>query len=141
MPFVVTVDVSGNTSVTARFQESDLRESFICTKFKIQWSTTEDFSIIHGERELLDVKDKECCIGNLNHGQKYYFRAAAGNIKGYSRFRPTTPAYLTPSSQYYFLIHIYYLLKMYAHYDDFQVGETWTVERVDLRDDWSSSTV
>ncbi|XP_011499425.1 PREDICTED: uncharacterized protein LOC105363435 [Ceratosolen solmsi marchali] len=98
MPFLVTVDVIGTTSVTARFQESEAQESPICTKFKIQWSFKEDFGTICGERELLDMKQKECRIDGLLQGHKYYFRAAAGNLKGYSRFRPATPAYLTPSS-------------------------------------------
>ena len=98
MPFLVTIDVTGTTCVTARFQESDAQESPICTKFKIQWSLKEDFGLVCGERELLDMKQKECRIEGLAQGHKYYFRAAAGNLKGYSRFRPTTPSFLTPSS-------------------------------------------
>jgi hypothetical protein len=107
MPYLVTIDVTGTTSATARFQESEAQESSICTKFKIQWSFKEDFGTICGERELLDMKQKECCIDGLLQGHKYYFRAAAGNLKGYSRFRPTTPAYLTPSSQY--IIFLFYI--------------------------------
>ncbi|XP_017888104.1 uncharacterized protein LOC108629762 isoform X1 [Ceratina calcarata] len=98
MPFLVAVDVTGTNSVTMRFQEPDSHDSPICTKFKVQWSTKEDFSAICGEREVLDMKQRECRIDDLIQGQKYYFRAAAGNLKGYSRFRNSTPAHVTPSS-------------------------------------------
>ena len=99
MPYLVAVDVTSTTSVTTKFQESDLHDSPICTKFKVQWSVKDDFSIICGEREVLDMKQRECRIDGLVQGQRYYFRAAAGNLKGYSRFRPSTPAYITPSSK------------------------------------------
>jgi len=99
MPFLVAVDVTGTTSVTVRFQEPDSHDSPICTKFKVQWSLHDDFSIICGEKEVLDMKQRECRIENLTQGQKYHFRAAAGNLKGYSRFRNSTPAHVTPSSK------------------------------------------
>ncbi|KAL0130197.1 hypothetical protein PUN28_002051 [Cardiocondyla obscurior] len=98
MPFLVAVDVTGTTSVAIRFQEPDSHDSSICTKFKVQWSLHEDFSIICGEREVLDMKQRECRIEGLTQGQRYHFRAAAGNLKGYSRFRSSTPAHVTPSS-------------------------------------------
>ncbi|XP_076183921.1 ankyrin repeat and fibronectin type III domain containing protein wide awake isoform X1 [Ptiloglossa arizonensis] len=98
MPFLVAVDVTGTHSVTVRFQEPDSHDSPICTKFKVQWSVKEDFSVICGEREVLDMKQRECRVDDLIQGQKYHFRAAAGNLKGYSRFRNSTPAHVTPSS-------------------------------------------
>ncbi|XP_076233710.1 ankyrin repeat and fibronectin type III domain containing protein wide awake isoform X2 [Calliopsis andreniformis] len=98
MPFLVAVDVTGTNSVTVRFQEPDSHDSPICTKFKVQWSVKEDFSVICGEREVLDMKQRECRIDDLIQGQKYHFRAAAGNLKGYSRFRNSSPAHVTPSS-------------------------------------------
>ncbi|XP_029672351.1 uncharacterized protein LOC115240991 isoform X1 [Formica exsecta] len=98
MPFLVAIDVTGTTSVTIKFQEPDSHDSPICTKFKVQWSLHDDFSVICDEREVLDMKQRECRIEDLTQGQKYYFRAAAGNLKGYSRFRNSTPAHVTPSS-------------------------------------------
>ncbi|XP_076649906.1 ankyrin repeat and fibronectin type III domain containing protein wide awake isoform X2 [Halictus rubicundus] len=98
MPFLVAVDVTGTNSVTVRFQEPDSHDSPICTKFKVQWSIKEDFSVICGDREVLDMKQRECRVDDLIQGQKYYFRAAAGNLKGYSRFRHSTPCHVTPSS-------------------------------------------
>lgn len=99
MPFLVAVDVTATTSVTVRFQEPDSHDSPICTKFKVQWSLHDDFSVICGEKEVLDMKQRECRIDCLTQGQKYHFRAAAGNLKGYSRFRNSTPAHVTPSSK------------------------------------------
>lgn len=99
MPFLVAVDVTGTTSITVRFQEPDSHDSPICTKFKVQWSLHDDFSVICGEREVLDMKQRECRIEGLTQGQRYHFRAAAGNLKGYSRFRNSTPAHVTPSSK------------------------------------------
>ncbi|XP_018342286.1 PREDICTED: uncharacterized protein LOC108748561 isoform X2 [Trachymyrmex septentrionalis] len=96
--FLIAIDVTGTTSVTVRFQEPDSHDSPICTKFKVQWSLHDDFSVICGEREVLNMKQKECRIEDLTQGQKYHFRAAAGNLKGYSRFRNSTPSNVTPSS-------------------------------------------
>ncbi|XP_076292483.1 ankyrin repeat and fibronectin type III domain containing protein wide awake isoform X1 [Lasioglossum baleicum] len=98
MPFLVAVDVTGTNSVTVRFQEPDSHDSSICTKFKVQWSIKEDFSVICGDREVLDMKQRECRVEDLIQGQKYYFRAAAGNLKGFSRFRHSTPSHVTPST-------------------------------------------
>ncbi|KAG5309279.1 ANKF1 protein, partial [Pseudoatta argentina] len=96
--FLITIDVTGTTSVTVRFQEPDSHDSSICTKFKVQWSLHDDFSVICGEREVLNMKQKEYWIENLTQGQKYHFRAAAGNLKGYSKFRNSTPSHVTLSS-------------------------------------------
>lgn len=100
IPLLVMTEVTDTTTINARFQESDLHDSSICTKFKIQWSPTEDFSVICGEREVLDVKQRECRVDGLTQGQRYFFQAASGNLKGYSRFRESTPGYVTPSSRF-----------------------------------------
>lgn len=119
MPFLVAVDVTGTNSVTVRFQEPDSHDSPICTKFKVQWSVKEDFSVICGEREVLDMKQRECRIDDLVQGQKYHFRAAAGNLKGYSRFRNSTPAHVTPSSTiiFHFLGILFRNLALVENYE------------------------
>ncbi|XP_046988010.1 ankyrin repeat and fibronectin type-III domain-containing protein 1 isoform X1 [Schistocerca americana] len=98
IPFLVAVDVTGTNSVTVRFQEPEQQDSAICTKFKVQWSCSEDFSPLAGEREILDMKQLECHIGDLTQGCRYYFRVACGNLKGYGNFRLSTPASVVPSS-------------------------------------------
>lgn len=110
LTFLIGVDVIATKSIVIRFQEAETLESFVCTKFKVQWSIKEDFSIITGEREVLDMKQRECRIDGLVQGQRYYLRACAGNLKGYSRFVPTSPACVTPSSKYIDItsnIHMY----------------------------------
>ncbi|XP_034944603.1 uncharacterized protein wake isoform X2 [Chelonus insularis] len=94
---VVNADVIGVNSVNIRFQINEKSEP-ICTKLKVQWSTKEDFSLMSGEKEISDIKQKEYCIDGLMQGQKYFFRVCLGNSKGYNRFISSVPSYLTPSS-------------------------------------------
>ncbi|XP_023708239.1 ankyrin repeat and fibronectin type-III domain-containing protein 1 isoform X3 [Cryptotermes secundus] len=98
VPFLVAVDVTGTNSVTVRFQEPEQQDSAICTKFKVQWSSNEDFSPLAGEREILDMKHLECNISDLTQGCRYYFRVACGNLKGYGNYRLSSPASVVPSS-------------------------------------------
>ncbi|XP_011300773.1 uncharacterized protein wake isoform X2 [Fopius arisanus] len=97
-PFMASIDVIGTKSVSIRFQETETQDSYVCSKFRVQWSTKEDFSIIIGEREVFDMKQRECRIDGLIQGQRYYFRACAGNLKGYSRFIISSPCSVIPSS-------------------------------------------
>lgn len=98
VPFLVAVDVTGTSSVNVRFQEPEQHDSAICTKFKVQWSCSENFCPLAGEREVLDMKLMECHVGDLIQGQRYYFRVACGNLKGYGKFRQSTPSSVIPSS-------------------------------------------
>ncbi|GLH16798.1 Ankyrin repeat and fibronectin type-III domain-containing protein 1 [Gryllus bimaculatus] len=43
------------------------------------------------------MKHMECHIGDLIQGQRYYFRVACGNLKGYGKFRQSTPKSVIPS--------------------------------------------
>ncbi|XP_053593619.1 uncharacterized protein LOC103569726 isoform X1 [Microplitis demolitor] len=98
IPRLVNLEVSGVNSVNIRFEESSKEPSFVCTKFKVQWSTKENFSVITGEVEVFDIKERECRINELAQGQKYFFRICLGNLKGYSKFVPSFPAYAITSS-------------------------------------------
>ncbi|XP_063981547.1 uncharacterized protein Wake isoform X2 [Diachasmimorpha longicaudata] len=98
VPFMASIDVIETKSVSVRFQETEIHDSYVCTKFKVQWSTKEDFSIVNGEREVFDMKQRECRIDGLIQGQRYYFRVCAGNLKGYSRFIISSPSSVIPSS-------------------------------------------
>ncbi|KAK7862491.1 hypothetical protein R5R35_005917 [Gryllus longicercus] len=99
VPFLVAVDVTGTNSVNVRFQEPEQQDSAICTKFKVQWSCSEALSPLAGEREILDMKHMECHIGDLIQGQRYYFRVACDNLKGYGKFRQSTLTSVIPSSR------------------------------------------
>nr|CAD7431543.1 unnamed protein product [Timema monikensis] len=98
VPFLVAVDVTGTNSVTVRFQEPEQQDSAICTKFKVQWSLNDNFSPLAGEKEILDMKHLEYQVTDLQQGHRYFFRVAAGNLKGYGQFRPSTPTSVMPSS-------------------------------------------
>ncbi|KAK3930258.1 Ankyrin repeat and fibronectin type-III domain-containing protein 1 [Frankliniella fusca] len=97
-PFLVAVDVTGTNTVTVRFQEPETLDSHICTKFKVEWSCFPDFNHLAGEREVLDLTYSECHISDLVQGQRYYFRVACGNLKGYSNYVPSSPPSVVPSS-------------------------------------------
>lgn len=96
----INISVIGSKSVNLVFHEAETSESYACTKFKIQWSFKDDFSIIVGEKHILNMKQKECRIDGLIQGQKYFFRACTGNLKGYSRFVLSSPPYVIPSCEY-----------------------------------------
>ncbi|XP_063915900.1 ankyrin repeat and fibronectin type-III domain-containing protein 1 isoform X2 [Zophobas morio] len=96
-PSLVALDITSLSSVTMRLQEPTTNDSPITTKFKVQWSTRADFSIISGEKELLDMSKTNCSI-DLTQGRRYYFRAACGNLKGFGTFLTSTPSSVVPSS-------------------------------------------
>lgn len=98
IPFLVAVDVTSKNSVTVRYQEPEHHDSPICTKFRVEWSCDSEFHTLSGHREILDMKQLECHIDNLEHGKRYYFRVACGNIRGFGNYRPSTPESVIPSS-------------------------------------------
>lgn len=72
----------------------------LSTYFPVEWSTDPDFGTVSGVREVLDVRQTEVSIDGLTHGQCFYFRAACGNIRGYSHLRHSQPDCVIPSSEY-----------------------------------------
>ncbi|KAI5729111.1 hypothetical protein M8J77_025585 [Diaphorina citri] len=98
MPSSVSVEVTGITSVCVRYQEPDSSASPLCTKYKVEWSTDPDFKDIVGSQEILNSRQHDLEISNLIHRQRYYFRAACGNIRGYSVPKVSTPTHVEPSS-------------------------------------------
>lgn len=71
----------------------------------VQWSLTEDFGSIIDERDITELTNNQGVITstlhlyNLIHGQRYYFRAMSGNIKGWSEHRVSSPSSVIPSSK------------------------------------------
>ncbi|XP_044759714.1 uncharacterized protein LOC123317318 isoform X2 [Coccinella septempunctata] len=96
-PSVVAIDITSSNSVALRLQEPTSSDSPITTKFKVQWSTRPDFSIITGETEITDLSKPNCTI-DLTQGRKYFFRAACGNLKGFGAYITSTPNCVIPSS-------------------------------------------
>ncbi|CAH0563969.1 unnamed protein product [Brassicogethes aeneus] len=96
-PGLVSIDVTSHASVTVRLQEPIQSDSAIATKFKVQWSTRADFSVMTGETEILDMSNP-CCNIDLTHGRRYFFRASSGNLKGYGAYLSSTPSSVIPSS-------------------------------------------
>ncbi|XP_053698449.1 uncharacterized protein LOC128745401 isoform X2 [Sabethes cyaneus] len=102
LPNRIEIDVTGCSSVSLRLYEP--LEGAISTKFKVQWSSRSDFSNIVGEREVNEWTSFHGCMGavcNLNEliqGRRYFFRASAGNIKGWGSYKLSTPNCVVPSS-------------------------------------------
>ncbi|XP_065338459.1 ankyrin repeat and fibronectin type-III domain-containing protein 1 isoform X3 [Cloeon dipterum] len=97
-PSMVALDVTGTTSVNVRFQEPDFQDVGICSKYKLQWSTTPDFSLLAGEKIIKDARAVEEQVVDLLQGRRYYFRVLCGNIFGYGPPRNSVPLSVIPSS-------------------------------------------
>lgn len=59
-----------------------------------------------GEREVIEWTSFHGCMGavcnlsELIQGRRYFFRACAGNIKGWGPYKLSTPNCVVPSSEY-----------------------------------------
>ncbi|XP_065084447.1 ankyrin repeat and fibronectin type-III domain-containing protein 1 isoform X3 [Ochlerotatus camptorhynchus] len=102
LPNRIDIDVAGCTSVSLRLYEP--LEGAISSKFKVQWSSRSDFSNVVGEREVNEWTSIHGCMGavcnlsELIQGRRYFFRACAGNIKGWGPYKLSTPNCVVPSS-------------------------------------------
>ncbi|XP_035777875.1 uncharacterized protein LOC118458987 isoform X1 [Anopheles albimanus] len=102
VPNRIDIDVTGCSAVSLRMYEP--LEGAITTKFKVQWSSRSDFSNVVGEREISEWCSFHGCMGavcNLNEliqGRRYFFRACAGNVKGWGPYKLSVPNCVVPSS-------------------------------------------
>uniref|UniRef100_A0A182QS15 Ras-associating domain-containing protein n=1 Tax=Anopheles farauti TaxID=69004 RepID=A0A182QS15_9DIPT len=102
VPNRIDIDVTGCSAVSLRLYEP--LEGAITTKFKVQWSSRSDFSNVVGEREINEWCSFHGCMGavcNLNEliqGRRYFFRACAGNVKGWGPYKLSVPNCVVPSS-------------------------------------------
>uniref|UniRef100_A0A182PSI1 Ras-associating domain-containing protein n=1 Tax=Anopheles epiroticus TaxID=199890 RepID=A0A182PSI1_9DIPT len=102
VPNRIDIDVTGCSAVSLRLYEP--LEGAITTKFKVQWSSRSDFSNVVGEREISEWCSFHGCMGavcNLNEliqGRRYFFRACAGNVKGWGPYKLSVPNCVVPSS-------------------------------------------
>ncbi|CAH1116010.1 unnamed protein product [Phaedon cochleariae] len=96
-PSLVALDLTSSSTVAVRLQEATSIDSSITTKFRVQWSTRADFSVITGEKDVIEITNPYCRI-ELTQGRRYFFRAACGNLKGYGLFVTSTPTSVVPST-------------------------------------------
>lgn len=74
------------------------------SRFPVQWSSREDFSIIIGERIITEWNTFQGSMGSHFHineliqGRRYFFRACSGNVKGFGAYRISNPTSIIPSS-------------------------------------------
>ncbi|XP_073945579.1 uncharacterized protein isoform X3 [Choristoneura fumiferana] len=95
------LEVCGAHAVTVRLRDHKppLRDPPLVTKYKVEWSSRADFSNVCGTREVaLSASGTRVMAAGLTRGRRYFFRAAAGNVKGWGGFTVSTPRSVVPSS-------------------------------------------
>ncbi|XP_076334033.1 ankyrin repeat and fibronectin type-III domain-containing protein 1-like isoform X2 [Tachypleus tridentatus] len=100
MPKHVQLTVVGTRALRIKITESDTANDVfsIVTKYKVDWSRHEDFSLLAGSQEITDLQRLEVTIPDLTQGTAYFVRVAAGNAKGFSPFQTASPSFGVPSS-------------------------------------------
>ncbi|XP_071033997.1 ankyrin repeat and fibronectin type-III domain-containing protein 1 [Parasteatoda tepidariorum] len=98
-PSSVQLEVVGTRSLKVKFTQpqTSQQEESIVTKYKVEWSCYEDFSLLSGCREVTDVQKLELMIPDLTQGSTYFVRVSAGNVKGFSSWKSASPLSATPS--------------------------------------------
>ncbi|XP_076345347.1 ankyrin repeat and fibronectin type-III domain-containing protein 1-like isoform X5 [Tachypleus tridentatus] len=99
-PKHVQLEVIGTRALQIKISESDTSNDTHCvvTKYKVDWSRHEDFSLLAGSQDITDLQRLEVTIPDLTQRRHYYVRVAAGNTKGFSIFQTTSPPFGVPSS-------------------------------------------
>ncbi|XP_039991816.1 ankyrin repeat and fibronectin type-III domain-containing protein 1 [Xiphias gladius] len=82
-PSMVRLSVSSSTTLTVTFQEPQCLNSTVVTKYRVEWSCLEDFSLLAGEMLLDNLQTLKCTISGLTTGRLYYVRVLAYNMKGW----------------------------------------------------------
>ncbi|CAG0921584.1 unnamed protein product [Notodromas monacha] len=97
-PPALAMEIVGSDSVCLRFSEPEDQNLAVCTKVKAQWSPDENFCVILGEKEVLDIRARQLTVTQLSPGSRCFFRLACGNIKGYSPYVNAQPSSGVPSA-------------------------------------------
>ncbi|XP_063381006.1 ankyrin repeat and fibronectin type-III domain-containing protein 1-like [Cydia fagiglandana] len=95
------LEVCGAHSVSVRLRDPRLtREQPPITKYKVEWSSRADFSNVCGTREVACAVHGPTRVlaAGLTRGRRYFFRAAAGNLRGWGAPACSTPRSVVPSS-------------------------------------------
>ena len=102
-PSSVQASVTGQTSIKVQLGEPDPVGPYsLFTKFKVQWSVSDTFTKVSGEKVIVCSSDEgqrlECLVANLKEGQRYFVRASFGNLKGFGPFSAASPKSVVPST-------------------------------------------
>uniref|UniRef100_A0A670IBM4 Ankyrin repeat and fibronectin type III domain containing 1 n=1 Tax=Podarcis muralis TaxID=64176 RepID=A0A670IBM4_PODMU len=97
-PTNVCLMVTSSTSLTVTFQEPHSMNSAVVTKYKAEWSYSEDFSPLAGEIITDNLQSMRCTITGLTMGRIYYVRVYAYNMKGWGQPQTSTPPCASPSN-------------------------------------------
>ncbi|XP_077980335.1 ankyrin repeat and fibronectin type-III domain-containing protein 1-like isoform X2 [Glandiceps talaboti] len=97
-PRSVTLTTASSSSLHVRFEEPSNINGAVITRYKIEWSTRDDFSSECGEHIPSDVRKLYYTIQGLKQGVRYYVRVSAFNMKGFGPYQLSTPPYAIPSS-------------------------------------------
>lgn len=82
----------------------------------VEWSSRADFSNVCGTREVTSSgtnSGTKVLATGLTRGRRYFFRASAGNIKGWGPYVVSVPRSVVPSSKLIFKCCIYHRIKIY----------------------------
>ncbi|XP_072337409.1 ankyrin repeat and fibronectin type-III domain-containing protein 1-like isoform X2 [Scyliorhinus torazame] len=97
-PTHVQLSVASSTSLQVTFHEPLSVNSAVVTEYKVEWSTSHNFSSITGEASLEDMKTLLYTMTGLVTGLPYYIRVSAYNMKGWGPPQVSTPTCATPSN-------------------------------------------
>ncbi|XP_033991625.1 ankyrin repeat and fibronectin type-III domain-containing protein 1-like [Trematomus bernacchii] len=96
-PSVVRLSVSSSSSLSVNFQEPQSLNSTVITKYRVEWSCLQDFSLLAGEM-LLENLSLRATISNLTTGRLYYVRVSAYNMRGWGPPAAALPPSAAPSN-------------------------------------------
>ncbi|XP_075996927.1 ankyrin repeat and fibronectin type-III domain-containing protein 1-like [Genypterus blacodes] len=97
-PSMVQLSVSSCTSLTVSFQEPQSLNATLVTKYRVEWSCLEDFSLLAGDLILDHLQTLKCTISGLTTGRLYFLRVSAYNMKGWSSPACSLPPSAAPSN-------------------------------------------
>ncbi|XP_072259420.1 ankyrin repeat and fibronectin type-III domain-containing protein 1 [Pyxicephalus adspersus] len=97
-PTNVCLTITNSSSLTVTFQEPLSVNSAVVTKYKVEWSTSSDFSPLAGEIIVDHVQSLKCTITGLTMGKEYYVRVSACNMKGWGPSELSSPVCASPSN-------------------------------------------
>ncbi|XP_065658350.1 ankyrin-repeat and fibronectin type III domain-containing 1 isoform X8 [Hydra vulgaris] len=96
-PPCFTIAPLTSNSIVVMISAPDKRKEIV-TRYKIEWSRKNDFSIIDGEFIMTDMLNLNYTINNLEKNIYWYVRVSAGNMKGHSLWGYPNPNAVVPSS-------------------------------------------